>query len=303
MISPWMELGSVNRAIRINPDLDRYRLCKQLAAAIKHLHEVENVIHGDIKGDNVLMASDGTLKLTDFGLAIMHDKTLQFSQTDPGRGTTRWMAPELYDGAQRCRESDIYAMGMTMLEMLTGKQPFHEIRGGDPAIIKAVLGGRTPDVSELDQRPISPRAQIMVGTLHRCWIRDAKERATATEVLGLDLSPEQDADILLLGCGDPRNILYTTHADVTTQGSRNLDITCCDMEPAVLEEQEPGESMWDIFFHFKISKAASARIGEIAGQLSRAALTIGYWRQSKWASYIKMVDLQTLAALQRHWKL
>ncbi|KAG8723417.1 hypothetical protein FRC09_003433 [Ceratobasidium sp. 395] len=185
MISPWMELGSVNRAIGINPDLDRYRLCKQLAAAIKHLHEVENVIHGDIKGDNVLMASDGTLKLTDFGLAIMHDKTLQFSQTDPGRGTTRWMAPELYDGAQRCRESDIYAMGMTMLEMLIGKQPFHEIRGGDPAIIKAVLGGRTPDISELDQRPISPRAQIMVGTLHRCWIRDAKERATATEVLGL----------------------------------------------------------------------------------------------------------------------
>ncbi|KAG8790823.1 hypothetical protein FRC12_010903 [Ceratobasidium sp. 428] len=115
MISPWMELGSVNRAIGINPDLDRYRLCKQLAAAIKHLHEVENVIHGDIKGDNVLMASDGTLKLTDFGLAIMHDKTLQFSQTDPGRGTTRWMAPELYDGAQRCRESDIYAMGMVSM--------------------------------------------------------------------------------------------------------------------------------------------------------------------------------------------
>ncbi|KAG8723418.1 hypothetical protein FRC09_003434 [Ceratobasidium sp. 395] len=126
---------------------------------------------------------------------------------------------------------------------------------------------------------------------------------TTAICLTQDLSPEQDADILLLGCGDPRNILYTTHADVTTQGSRNLDITCCDMEPAVLEEQEPGESMWDIFFHFKISKAASARISEIAGQLSQASSTIGDWKQSKWGPYIKMVDLQTLAALQRHWKL
>ncbi|KAG8796439.1 hypothetical protein FRC12_022921 [Ceratobasidium sp. 428] len=179
MVSPWMELGNVHHAIKINPNLDRYRLCKQLATVIKYLHEVENVIHGDIKGENILMASDGTLKLTDFGLAIMHDKTLQFSETDPGGGTARWMAPELYlDGARRCRETDIYAMGYV------GKLPFHEIRGGG-AIIKAVLDGRTPEVSELDQRPISPRAHIMIGTLHRCWRRDAKERATVAEVLGL----------------------------------------------------------------------------------------------------------------------
>ncbi|KAG9076324.1 hypothetical protein FRC06_009568, partial [Ceratobasidium sp. 370] len=111
-----------------------------------------------------------------------------------------------------------------------------------------------------------------------------------------DLSPEQDADILLLGCGDPRNILYTAYADVTSK-ARNILLF------ALVGEKEPMESLWDIFFNFNISKRASSRLGDIASQLFQAATTIENWRQSKWGSYIKMVDLQTLATLHRHWKL
>ncbi|KAG9114068.1 hypothetical protein FRC07_007685 [Ceratobasidium sp. 392] len=187
MVSPWMEHGNVNHAIRNNPNLDRYQLCRQLAAVIKYLHIDENVVHGDIKGENLLMAADGTLKLTDFGLAIMHDKVLQFSQTDPGGGTACWMAPELFnDGAQRCYEADVYAMGMTMLEMITGKPPFHEIQNSGPAIIRAVfVEKRTPDVLELERKPISPRSYIMIGILHRCWRYHPKERATVDEVVAL----------------------------------------------------------------------------------------------------------------------
>ncbi|KAF9536108.1 hypothetical protein CPC08DRAFT_771728 [Agrocybe pediades] len=48
-----------------------------------------------------------------------------------------------------------------------------------------------------------------------------------------DLSPEENAEILLLGCGDPRSILYTVHVDLAPD-YRNLDITCCDWEPAIL---------------------------------------------------------------------
>ncbi|KAG9122425.1 hypothetical protein FRC07_001205 [Ceratobasidium sp. 392] len=161
--------------------------CKQLAGVLKFLHIDHGVVHGDIKGDNLLMAPDGALKLTDFGLTIMHDQVMQFSETDPGGGTLRWMAPELLnEGAKRCREADMYAMGMTMLEIITGKPPFHEIQGGGGAIIKAVVvNQRTPDVSELERKPISARSYIMIGVLHRCWNHDPKERATATEVVGL----------------------------------------------------------------------------------------------------------------------
>jgi hypothetical protein len=78
---------------------------------------------------------------------------------------------------------------------------------------------------------------------------------TSAVCLTQDLAPEQDADILLLGCGDPRSVLYTVYSDlkvkdgvfarrlcgVITQHpclgvSRKLDITCCDWDPAVLGE-------------------------------------------------------------------
>jgi serine/threonine protein kinase len=78
------------------------------------------------------VAADGTLKLTDFGLAVMHDSVMQFSETDLGGGTARWMvcltctmttcsntltdinqAPELYrETGARCLETDVYALGM-----------------------------------------------------------------------------------------------------------------------------------------------------------------------------------------------
>ncbi|KAG8744379.1 hypothetical protein FRC10_010266 [Ceratobasidium sp. 414] len=192
MVSPWMDHGSVNDALRNNPKLDPYQLCRQLAGVVKYLHD-ESVVHGDLKGDNLLMGADGTLKLTDFGLAIMHDKALEFSETDPGGGTIRWMAPELFvEGAQRCRETDVYAMGMTMLEMITRAPPFREIQSFGGAIILAVTRDkRTPDIPELEKKPISPRSYIMIGVLHRCWRHDPKERATAADVVGLlDLTGE-----------------------------------------------------------------------------------------------------------------
>ncbi|KAG9074327.1 hypothetical protein FS749_014126, partial [Ceratobasidium sp. UAMH 11750] len=112
MVSPWVEYGGVSSVVKKWPGVNRYLLCEQLAKAVEYLHK-ENVVHGDIKGDNLLVDSDGTAKLADFGLAITQDQVFQFTQTDPGGGTVRWMAPELYgDNPQRSRQTDVYAMGM-----------------------------------------------------------------------------------------------------------------------------------------------------------------------------------------------
>ncbi|KAG8719380.1 hypothetical protein FRC08_002979 [Ceratobasidium sp. 394] len=185
MVSPWMKFGSVGSVVKKWPDMDRYKLCYQLALVVDYLHQ-ENVVHGDIKGDNVLVAEDGTLKLTDFGLAILHDEVLRFSQTDPGGGTCRWMAPELYkDDAQRCRETDVYAMGMTMLEIITGDIPFREIRSGHSVVLAVVHEKRTPEVPELQQEPVLPRAAIMYQVLKWCWGYTPSERPTASQVVSV----------------------------------------------------------------------------------------------------------------------
>ncbi|KAG8782474.1 hypothetical protein FRC12_020788 [Ceratobasidium sp. 428] len=128
-----------------------------------------------------------------------------------------------------------------------------------------------------------------------------------------DLSPEQPADILLLGCGDPRNILYTLFSDaVTPVGPRKLDITCCDLEPAILarnillftllEDNQPIDQIWDIFYHFKISDQASATLTRQSQRLYDLANDIETWQQSLYGSFIKFVDTRTLAQLRKYWK-
>ncbi|KAG9120791.1 hypothetical protein FRC07_003574 [Ceratobasidium sp. 392] len=184
MVSPWMEHGSVMEAIRNHPEIDRYLLCQQLANVIQYLHRMD-VVHGDIKGDNLLMAPDGTPKLTDFGLAIMHDAALKFSKTTNPFGTLRWMAPELIQGGERCYETDVYAMGMTFLEIVTGEIPFSTLEKDLSVSHAVVYEKQTPDVAFLAKDPVSPRSNLMIGILHRCWRYNPQERATADEIVGL----------------------------------------------------------------------------------------------------------------------
>ncbi|KAG8755748.1 hypothetical protein FRC11_005812 [Ceratobasidium sp. 423] len=129
-----------------------------------------------------------------------------------------------------------------------------------------------------------------------------------------DLSPEQPtADILLLGCGDPRNILFTLYSDLTVgKDARKLDITCCDIQPAVLarnillflllDENEIIDRVWDIFFHFKIDDRASKIITQQSQALYERAETVESWRGSRFGSFLKMADTRTLAELRCYWK-
>lgn len=136
---------------------------------------------------------------------------------------------------------------------------------------------------------------------------------TAAASLTRDLSPEQSADILLLGCGDPRNILYTLYSDVTVDSAvRKMDITCCDLEPAILarnillfsllENNEPMDRVWEIFYHFKIDHHALKLLVAHSQELYNHARTIESWRASRFNSFLKMVDSRTLAEIRSYWK-
>ncbi|KAF8598349.1 kinase-like protein, partial [Ceratobasidium sp. AG-I] len=95
MISPWMENGNLQEYILKNPDVDRYKLCSDVAAGVEYLHGI-GMVHGDLKALNVLVSHDGTAKLSDFDHSILSNCTLLFSSTtNVGGGTLRWMAPEL----------------------------------------------------------------------------------------------------------------------------------------------------------------------------------------------------------------
>jgi CRP-like cAMP-binding protein len=96
----------------------------QLAGALKHVHEA-GVLHRDLKPSNVILHEDGSVKLTDFGLAL---PIFDIGLTRSGMivGTPSYMAPEQLAGKELDERIDIYALGCTALEMLQGKPVFDE---------------------------------------------------------------------------------------------------------------------------------------------------------------------------------
>ncbi|CAE6474308.1 unnamed protein product [Rhizoctonia solani] len=95
MVSEWMENGNIYEYTRRNPQINRFQMCAQVESGLDYMHKID-AVHGDLKGLNVLVSSDGAAKLADFGLSTMAESSLEFSETSSSQaGSIRWAAPEL----------------------------------------------------------------------------------------------------------------------------------------------------------------------------------------------------------------
>lgn len=128
--------------------------------------------------------------------------------------------------------------------------------------------------------------------------------------------PEDDADILLLGCGDPRNILYSLYAagEDTNSDNRKLDFTCCDFEPAVIARNillltlisdgvhaKTSQNLWNIFYHFFLDEHSLALLHTQSRQLADASTSLDTWNASKYSHFLDIGNSFTLRELHRHW--
>ncbi|CAE6452267.1 unnamed protein product, partial [Rhizoctonia solani] len=186
MVSEWMDNGNLHEYLRKQPSADRYQLCVHVASGLEYMHNC-NTVHGDLKALNVLVSSDGVAKLSDFDFSIMSEaSTLVFSESSNSRlGSLRWTAPEmlLEEVPKRTTQSDIYALGMTMLEIFTGEVPYPNCRQ-DFLVLKTVEKGTLP-TRPLEQLKDEKQGNVMWQLLLDCWIRDVSERPSSKQVLDI----------------------------------------------------------------------------------------------------------------------
>ncbi|KAH7322150.1 kinase-like domain-containing protein [Rhizoctonia solani] len=183
MVSPWMKNGTLTQYVRANPNANRHNLCVRICEGLSYLHTT-GIVHGDLKGANILISDDGTPVLADFGSSTMKDQTLKITVQGGNHSlTVRWSAPELLEGkyaGRHTKYSDVYALGMTIYEIITGNVPYH-LEGLEVRVMALLLKGALPI------RPVcTPMTHESSDKLWNlfvlCWKYTPEGRPSATEV-------------------------------------------------------------------------------------------------------------------------
>lgn len=149
-------------------------LMKQITNGVAHAHS-HGIIHRDLKPQNILLKRDGTVKITDFGIALTNTST-SITKTNSIMGSVHYLAPEIARGDAASVQSDIYALGIIMYEMLTGKLPFRD--SAPVAIVMKHMREPFPSVRDFDASiPQSVENTIILATAKskRNRLRTARE--------------------------------------------------------------------------------------------------------------------------------
>ncbi|EGO26974.1 hypothetical protein SERLADRAFT_448085 [Serpula lacrymans var. lacrymans S7.9] len=191
LISPWMQNGNVVQYLRREPDIERSYLMLDIARGLEYLHSGKpGIVHGDLKGENILITSSRRACLTDFGLASARDSELIMSSSTPNArvtGTLRWQAPELLNyEAENTRStfaSDVYSFGCVGYEIYSGEIPFHEVKS-DYYVMQSVTRGARPPRPPLSLCQTRGLDDTLWAILQSCWLKDAAARPTAEYLSG-----------------------------------------------------------------------------------------------------------------------
>ncbi|KAF9781215.1 kinase-like domain-containing protein [Thelephora terrestris] len=188
MISELMANGNIREYIRQN-SANRHRLLEDIAAGLCYLHE-HDIVHGDLKGNNILITNETPPRacLADFGISTLAPSTSGVTATDNAGGTFLYMAPELIapstigsSSARPTKPADIYALGMVILEVLTGALPFSEKGWVTTEVTYRVVSGERPTKpDDAEQIGFGGRTWELV---EECWVQQPTRRPKIEQVL------------------------------------------------------------------------------------------------------------------------
>lgn len=178
---PGVDLGQFIRRIGPIPVAEACEVIRQASGALHYAHD-RKILHRDVKPSNLMITADGKIKLLDLGLAQLLDKgESSVTETDQAVGTFAYMAPEtLFGNGTASPQSDVYSLGVTLFQMLSGMRPFE--RPGAPVLVPDLMSIRpdvSPELNSLVYKMISiepaerPRSMQDVERLFQAFANDA----------------------------------------------------------------------------------------------------------------------------------
>ncbi|MFT6981422.1 MAG: serine/threonine protein kinase [Crocinitomicaceae bacterium] len=123
-------------------------ITKQIVSACNHAHS-KGIVHRDIKPGNIMITKDGVVKILDFGIAkIVNEEVNKLTKTGLQIGTVYYMAPEQVQGKDVSFQTDIYSIGVTLFQLITGDKPYSDLTN-EYQIYEKIVKENLPDPSSL----------------------------------------------------------------------------------------------------------------------------------------------------------
>lgn len=198
-------------------------IMKQVVSAVQHAHE-HHIIHRDIKPQNIMIKDDGTVKITDFGIALAHD-AVQLTQSDSVLGSAHYLAPETTRGEPATNQIDIYALGIVFYELLSGDVPFH---GDNPVqIAMKHLSEEIPSIREFN--PSLPQA--VENIIIKATVKNRAQRYKTAQ--------EMYDDLCCCLLPEYADVPKTTFDEVVNEGAKTMVLSHVSEAPAENEKEAP----------------------------------------------------------------
>ncbi|HEY6952149.1 MAG TPA: protein kinase, partial [Bacteroidota bacterium] len=170
------QFGSAGRELSLKEIVDTGI---QIAEGLAHAHR-NGIVHRDIKTENMMLTSEGNVKITDFGLAKLRGGA-QLTRTGTTVGTAPYMSPEQVRGEALDHRTDLFSFGIVLYELATGSYPF---RGEHEAAVAYAIVNEDP-ISLRSVRPSLPEAFQRI--IQRCLEKDIQKRYQSADEIVADL--------------------------------------------------------------------------------------------------------------------
>ncbi|CAM4683771.1 unnamed protein product [Leuciscus chuanchicus] len=185
IVTQWCEGSSLYKHLHVQEtNFQMFQLidiARQTAQGMDYLH-AKNIIHRDMKSNNIFLHEGLAVKIGDFGLATVKARWTGSQQVEQPSGSILWMAPEvirMQDNNPYSFQSDVYSYGMVLFELMTGELPYSQIANRDQIIFMVGRGYLSPDLSKLYKR--CPKA--MKRLVADCIKKSKDERPLFPQIL------------------------------------------------------------------------------------------------------------------------